>query len=97
METITADAIYQNGMIKVLTEVPLEENERIRLQIERDPRKARKRSRNLIRLHGIWKSHLAASEKNEDWVSATLTEVRRQSSEKIAQTMSEIEKALQDA
>lgn len=97
METITADAIFQNGMIRVLTEVPLRENEKIRLQIERRSRSTRKYSRNIVHLRGIWKNHLTATEKEEDWVSETLAVLRRESSERIAQAASEVNKALHDA
>ncbi|NOX60906.1 MAG: DUF104 domain-containing protein [Chloroflexi bacterium] len=97
MKTITAEAIFQDGVIKVLTEVPLEENERIKLQIERAPHRAQRSSRNLLHLRGIWKEHLRTHEKDEDWVSTTLAEIRRESSERIVRTASEIEKVLQNA
>jgi len=53
MNTITINAIYQNGMIKPLEPVNLAENERVVLQIIRDQGKG-PTERKVISLEGIW-------------------------------------------
>jgi predicted DNA-binding antitoxin AbrB/MazE fold protein len=93
MSTLTVEAIYQGGVIKPITRVPLRENERLKLRIER---RLDLQTPNTIHLRGIWKSHLTAADKG-DWVSDTVATIRRESGEKVARLAREIEDALHDA
>lgn len=98
MNTMTVEAIYQNGVIKPMIDIPLRENERIKIQIERIPDSIPEKPRNVVRLHGIWKEYLTAADtKEEDWVSNTVAAIRCESSQRIEQLAREIDKALSDA
>ena len=97
MNVLTMEAIYQDGIIKPLTDPHLRENERIRLRIERHPDGVQEKTRNIIHLRGIWKDHLTAADKKEDWVSDTIAVIRRESAQKIEQLALSIDEALHNA
>ena len=97
MNVLTVEAIYQNGMIKPLTELHLRENERIRLRIEHRPDSIQEETRNIIHLRGIWKDRLTAADKKEDWVSDTVAAIRRESGQKVERLAREIDEALLNA
>ncbi len=80
MNTLTVEAIYQDGVIKPMIDIPLRENERIKIQIEREPDSIREKLPHIVHLRGIWKDYLTASDKEEDWVSNTVAAIRRESS-----------------
>ena len=79
MRPLTVEAVYQNGMIKPLTDLHLRENERIRLRIERCPGDTKETTRNIVHLRGIWKDRLTAAEKKADWVSDSVANRPRKS------------------
>jgi len=97
MRLLTVEAIYQNGIIKPLTALRLRENERIKLQIERRPDDTQETTRNIVHLHGIWKDHLTAADKKENWVSDTVASIRRESAQKIKELALSIDDAPRDA
>lgn len=97
MNILTTEAIYQNGVIKPTTSIPLRENERIRIQIERRAGDSPEKVVNVVHLRGIWKDYLTATEKEGDWVSDTVTAIRREPNQRIERLAREIDKALPDA
>ena len=94
MNILTTEATYQNGVIKPRTALPLQENERIRIQIERRPDVVQQKLSKVVRLRGIWKGYLTTTEKEEDWVSDTVAAIRRESSQGIERLAREIDEAL---
>ncbi len=96
MNPLTVEAIYQNGIIKPLTALRLQENEHIRLRIERHPDNTQEEIRNIVHLRGIWKDHLTAADK-EDWVSDTIAAIRRESAQEIERLASATDEALHNA
>jgi hypothetical protein len=80
MSILTTEATYQHGVIEPSTALPLQENERIWIQIERRPDVVQKLSK-VVRLRGIWKGYLTTAEKEEDWVSDTVAAIRHESSQ----------------
>ena len=96
INTLTIEAIYRDGVIKPVTDVPLRENERIRVQIERRPDTIQEKPRRIVRLRGVWKDYLTAADE-EDWVSETVAVVRRESSHKVEQLAHELDEALPNA
>ena len=98
MNLLTVEAIYQDGIIKPLRDLHLRENERVRLQIERRPDSIRREeTRNIVHLRGIWKDHLTAADKKQDWVSDTVAAIRRESAQKIEMLVLSIDEALHNA
>ena len=97
MDLLTVEAIYQDGIIKPLTDLHLRENERIRLRIERRPGSIQKETRNIVHLHGVWKDRLTAADKKEDWVSDTVAAIRRESGQKVERLALKIDEALLNA
>ncbi len=97
MDLLTVEAIYQDGIIKPLTDLHLRENERIRLRIERHPDNFQEETRNIAHLRGIWKDYLTAAEKNEDWVSETVSAIRRESARKVEQLALQLALSIDEA
>ena len=97
MNMLTVEAVYQNGMLKPTTDIPLRENERIRLRIERSPDNIREEARNIVNLRGIWKGHLTTADMEGDWVSDTVAAIRRESGRKVHWLAQEIDEALHNA
>ncbi len=97
MDLLTVEAIYQDGIIKPLTDLHLRENERIRLRIERRPGNIQKETRNIVHLRGVWKGHLTAADKEEDWVSDTVAAIRRESAQRVKHLALSIDEALHNA
>jgi len=97
IKTLTVEAIYQNGVIRPVIDIPLRENERIRVQIERRPDSVQEKIRRIVHLRGIWKNYLSAAEEEGDWVSDTIAAIRRESNRKVEQLAHEIDEALSNA
>jgi len=97
MNLLTVEAIYQNGIIKPLTDLHLGENERIRLQIERRPGNIQEETWNIVHLRGIWKDCLTTADKKDDWVSDTVAAIRRESAQKVEQLALSVDEALRNA
>ena len=97
MNILTTEAVYQDGVIKPRTALPLQENERIRIQIERRPGVVQEKPSKVVRLRGIWKGYLTTTENEEDWVSDTVAAIRRESSQGIERLAREIDEGLSNA
>ncbi len=81
MATMIVEAIYQQGMIKPLTELGLRENERVRIAITHDPGEQAE-LKKVISLRGIWKNQALVDEEG-DWITDTVVEIRRESAQKV--------------
>jgi predicted DNA-binding antitoxin AbrB/MazE fold protein len=95
--TLTVEAIYQAGVIIPMIDIPLQENERIKIRIERRPDRIQEEPRHIVHLRGIWKDYLTAADKEEDWVCSTVAAIRCGSNLKVEQLVCEIDEALSDA
>lgn len=62
--TVTVEAIYQSGVIKPLTPLDLRENERIKIQIEREPLP---KARPAASLRGAFPELAAISDEDIEW------------------------------
>ena len=94
MRVLTVEAVYQNGVLIPVVDIPLRDKERIRLRIERSPDSTRDESQNAINLRGVWRGHLTAADREEDWVSDTVAAVRRQSGRKVEGLAQDIHEVL---
>ena len=83
MNVLTVEAVYRSGVLKPTIDIPLRENERIRLRIERSPDNIREEAQNIVNLRGVWKSYLTTADRKEDWVSDTVAAIRRESGRKV--------------
>ncbi len=97
MNVLTVEAVYQNGVLKPTVDIPLRENERIRLRIERSPDDIREEAQNIVNLRGVWKGYLTTADRKEDWVSDTVAAIRHESGRKVKRLAQEIDEALHDA
>ncbi len=81
-------AIYQDGVLKPIVPLDMTDGERVDLQIIRS---SRRQERNVVSLQGIWKDGPRPKDQG-DWVTETVTEIRRESAGKLyrlAQELSE--------
>jgi predicted DNA-binding antitoxin AbrB/MazE fold protein len=97
INTLTVEAIYQNGVIKPIIDIPLQENEQIRIQIERKLASAPDKAWRIVHLRGIWKNYLSAEEEEGDWVFDTIAAIRHESNRKVEKLAHEIGEALSNA
>jgi len=97
MNVLTVEAIYQDGVLKPTIDIPLRENERIKLRIERSPDNIREEARNIVNLRGVWEGYLTAADRKEDWVPDTVAAIRRESGRKVERLAQEIDEALHNA
>jgi len=97
MNVLTVEAVYQNGVLKPTIDIPLRDNERIRLRIERSPDNIREQAQNIVNLRGVWRDYLTTADRKEDWVSDTVAAIRRESGRKVERLAQEIDEALHDA
>jgi predicted DNA-binding antitoxin AbrB/MazE fold protein len=93
MDTYVIEAIYQNGVIRPLTDLPLLENERLKVSIERQSSGPTNGHSRIIQLRGIWKDYLSQAEKDSDWVSETISDLRKSSANKLSTLLDELNNA----
>lgn len=85
-------ALYQDGLLKPVKPIDLADGEWVELEItrRRPPKPA-----NVISLKGIWSQHTLPTDE-EDWVSDTLAEIRRETNLKLERLAAELSEALAD-
>lgn len=93
MATYVIEAIYQDGVIKPLVGLPLSENERLKVSIEQLSSGTVNGHPHIIKLRGIWKNHLSQVEKDSDWVSEAISNVRKSSTTKLSRLLEELNDA----
>jgi predicted DNA-binding antitoxin AbrB/MazE fold protein len=93
MDTYVVEAIYQNGVIRPLTNLPLLESERLKVSIERQSSRPVNGRLRIIQLRGIWKDHLSQVEKDSDWVSEAISDLRKSSTNKLSTLLEELTNA----
>lgn len=86
-------ALYHDGLLKPAKPIDLTDGEWVELEITRrlPPKPA-----NVISLKGIWSQHVLPTDQ-EDWVSATIAEIRRETNLKLERLAAELSEALADA
>jgi predicted DNA-binding antitoxin AbrB/MazE fold protein len=79
-------AVYQDGVFKPIMPVDLADGEWVELEIVRSRRLG---GGKIVSLQGVWKEYLRPEDRG-DWVSETIAEIRRGSTEKLQRLAREL-------
>jgi len=89
---MVVEALYHDGILKPVKPIDLTDGEWVELEITRRlPVKPAK----VVSLKGIWRQHIQPTDE-EDWVSDTIAEIRRETNLKLDRLAVELSEALAD-
>ncbi|MBE2231951.1 MAG: antitoxin family protein [Anaerolinea sp.] len=83
-------ALYHDGLLKPIKPIDLADGEWVELEITR---RVSRQPANIISLKGIWNQHSLPADE-DDWVSAAIAEIRRETNLKLERLAAELSEAL---